>query len=75
MTKRAVEDGGVRPEQGSQRDDRAARSRGSVNAERIELFANARESELRESDGTFFCAEATRQVMLGYGRDYGRARG
>jgi hypothetical protein len=46
----------------------------SVNAERIELFANARESETRESDGVFFCAEAVRQVTLGYGREYGTAR-
>jgi hypothetical protein len=46
----------------------------SVNAGRIELFANARESETRESDGVFFCAEAVRQVTLGYGREYGTAR-
>ena len=46
----------------------------SVNAERIELFANARESETRDSDGTFFCAESLRQVTLGYGREYGTAR-
>lgn len=46
----------------------------SVNAERIELFTNARESELREADGTFFCAESLRQVSLGYGREFGNAR-
>lgn len=46
----------------------------SPNAERIELFTNARESETRVSDGTFFAAEAIRQVTLGYGREYGNAR-
>ena len=46
----------------------------SVNAERIELFTNARESETRANDGTFFCSEALRQVTLGYGREYGTAR-
>jgi len=46
----------------------------SPNAERIELFANARESETRRTDGTFFASEASRQVTLGYGRDFGTAR-
>ena len=46
----------------------------SNNAERIELFCNARESETRPSDGTFFAAEAMRQVTLGYGREYNQAR-
>jgi hypothetical protein len=46
----------------------------SPNAERIELFCNARESETRASDGTFFASEAMRQVTLGYGREYGQAR-
>lgn len=46
----------------------------SPNAERIELFCNARESETRASDGTFFASESLRQVTLGYGREYGQAR-
>jgi hypothetical protein len=46
----------------------------SNNAERIELFSNARESETRASDGTFFAAEALRQVTLGYSKDYNKAR-
>ena len=46
----------------------------SNNAERIELFSNARESETREGDGTFFAAESVRQVTLGYSRDYNKAR-
>ena len=44
------------------------------NAERIELFTNARESETRASDGTFFASEAFRQVTLGYSTTYGVAR-
>ena len=46
----------------------------SNNAERIELFTNARESETRESDGTFFALESLRQVTLGYSTSYGVAR-
>ena len=44
------------------------------NAERIELFTNARESQTRASDGTFFASEAFRQVTLGYSTTYGVAR-
>ena len=46
----------------------------SNNAERIELFTNARDSETRESDGTFFALESLRQVTLGYSTSYGVAR-
>ena len=46
----------------------------SPNAERIELFCNARESETRVADRTFFASEASRQVTLGYGKDFGTAR-
>jgi len=74
MTKRAVEAVEYDPSKDPNRTTVQLVPGVSVNAERIELFANARESELRESDGTFFCAEATRQVTLGYGRDYGQAR-
>lgn len=46
----------------------------STNAERIELFTNARESETRAGDGTFFASEALRQVTLGFSRDFNQAR-
>lgn len=46
----------------------------SNNAERIELFTNARESETRQSDQTFFASETLRQVTLGYSTSYGVAR-
>ena len=36
------------------------------NAERIELFANARESATRPDDGVFFAAESTRQASCGW---------
>lgn len=45
----------------------------SPNAERIELFTNARESETAK-DGTFYASESVRQVALGYGTEYGTAR-
>ncbi len=41
----------------------------TVNAERVELFANARESATRP-DGAFFALEALRQVTLGYTREF-----
>ena len=42
--------------------------------ERLELFTNARESELRASDSTFFASETVRQVNLGYSAaGYGRS--
>jgi len=74
MIKRAVEDVEYDPMTDPNRTTVRLVPGASVNAERIELFANARESELRPSDGTFFCSEATRQVTLGYGREYGQAR-
>ena len=45
----------------------------TVNAERIELFSNARESALRD-DGVFFAAEALRQVTLGYTTQFNTPR-
>jgi hypothetical protein len=45
----------------------------TVNAERIELFANARESATRD-DGVFFALEALRQVTLGYTKQYNTPR-
>lgn len=44
------------------------------NAERIELFSNARESGLRESNGVFYALESIRQVTLGYSTQYGVPR-
>ena len=44
------------------------------NAERVELFTNARESETSGKDGSFLCAETVRQVSLGYSVDYNTAR-
>ena len=44
------------------------------NAERVELFTNARESETSGKDGSFLCAETVRQVSLGYSVDYNSAR-
>lgn len=45
------------------------------NAERVELFTNARESETSGIDGcSFLCAETLRQVSLGYSVDYNTAR-
>ena len=41
----------------------------TVNAERVELFVNARESATRP-DGVFFALEALRQVTLGYTREF-----
>ena len=45
----------------------------SVNAERIELFSNARESATR-SDGVFFALESLRQVTLGYTTQFNTPR-
>lgn len=42
------------------------------NAERIEMFSNKRESELRATDNTFFSLENLRQVTLGYSSQYGK---
>lgn len=44
----------------------------TVNAERIELFANARESECDQD--TFVCSEYMRQVTFGTGQTYGVPR-
>ena len=45
------------------------------NAERVELFTNARESETSSIDGcSFLCAETLRQVSLGYSVDFNTAR-
>jgi hypothetical protein len=46
----------------------------TVNAERIELFSNARESATRPADGVFFALEALRQVTLGYTTQYNTPR-
>ena len=46
---------------------------GTVNAERVELFANAREAATRD-DGVFFALEALRQVTLGYTTQVRRGR-
>jgi hypothetical protein len=46
---------------------------GSVNAERIELFSNARESATRD-DGVFFALESLRQVTLGYTTQFNTPR-
>lgn len=74
MLRKVVDEVEYDPEKDPNRITVRLTSGASVNAERIELFANARESETRDSDGTFFCAEAVRQVTLGYGREYGTAR-
>ena len=47
---------------------------GSVNAERIELFSNARESATRPADGVFFALESLRQVTLGYTTQFNTPR-
>ena len=46
----------------------------SHKADWLELFTNARDSETRKSDGTFFALESFRQVTLGYSTSYGVAR-
>ena len=46
----------------------------TVNAERIELFSNARESATRPADGVFFALESLRQVTLGYTTQYNTPR-
>lgn len=46
---------------------------GTVNAERLELFSNARESALRD-DGVFFALESLRQVTLGYTTSFNTPR-
>jgi len=46
---------------------------GAVNAERLELFSNARESATRE-DGVFFALESLRQVTLGYTTQFNAPR-
>ena len=47
---------------------------GSPNAERVELFANAREAATRPGDGVFFALEALRQVNLGYSTQFNTPR-
>lgn len=44
------------------------------NAERIELFCNARDSEFVEETGVFVCSECIRQVTFGTGSDVGIPR-
>ena len=44
------------------------------NAERIELFCNARESEMVPETGVFVCSEYTRQVTFGTGSEVGIPR-
>ena len=46
----------------------------TTNAERIELFANARESELVPETGVFVCSEYIRQVTFGTGSQVGIPR-
>jgi hypothetical protein len=46
----------------------------TVNAERIELFCNARESEMLEENGVFVCSEYVRQVTFGTGSQVGIPR-
>jgi hypothetical protein len=76
LGKEAVEAGGVEYDRAADPNRTTVRlaQGASSNAERIELFCNARESETRKSDGTFFASEAMRQVTLGYGREYSKAR-
>ena len=74
LGKDAVEAVEYEPTRDANRTTVNIRPGASPNAERIELFCNARESETRASDGTFFAAEASRQVTLGYGKDFGTAR-
>ena len=74
LGKDAVESVEYEPTRDANRTTVNIRPGASPNAERIELFCNARESETRASDGTFFAAEASRQVTLGYGKDFGTAR-
>ena len=74
LGKDAVEAVEYEPTRDANRTTVNIRPGASPNAERIELFCNARESETRASDRTFFAAEASRQVTLGYGKDFGTAR-
>jgi len=46
----------------------------TLNAERIELFTNSRETDTRKSDNAFYAAECLRQVSLGYSKEFGVAR-
>lgn len=74
LGKDAVESVEYEPTRDANRTTVNIRPGASPNAERIELFCNARESETRASDRTFFASEASRQVTLGYGKDFGTAR-
>ena len=46
----------------------------SSNAERVELYVNARESATRPTDGAFYALQSVRQVALGYSRQYNTPR-
>ena len=74
LGKDAVESVEYEPTRDANRTTVNIRPGASPYAERIELFCNARESETRASDRTFFASEASRQVTLGYGKDFGTAR-
>ena len=74
LGKDAVESVEYEPTRDANRTTVNIRPGASPNAERIELFCNARESETRVADRTFFASEASRQVTLGYGKDFGTAR-
>ena len=74
LGKDAVESVEYEPTRDANRTTVNIRPGASPNAERIELFCTARESETRASDRTFFASEASRQVTLGYGKDFGTAR-
>ena len=74
LGKDAVESVEYEPTRDANRTTVNIRPGASPNAERIELFCNARESDTRVADRTFFASEASRQVTLGYGKDFGTAR-
>jgi len=60
--------------EGTNRVTVTLKPRATNNAERLELYVNARESGLRPSDGAFLALEQTRQVALGYSTQYGAPR-
>ena len=74
LGKRLVEEVEYAPEREPNRATVRLVSGGSVNAERIELFSNARESATRPADGVFFALESLRQVTLGYTTQFNAPR-
>ena len=74
LGKRLVEEVEYAPEREPNRATVRLVSGGSVNAERIELFSNARESATRPADGVFFALESLRQVTLGYTTQFNTPR-